>query len=688
MLAILYLAGMVYFGDCLCRCFYRFKSIQQRLATAFLVGLLLSSIITYLGALAFARTAQPLMAGNLIFAVALGLIAVKTLRRPPSSYADDTDARPAGNDNWDWLCLFFCFVFSCWLMWVTLDFPNGDFQFGFKSWSDFGANLSVSQSFVLGHNFPSEHPFFPGEPLRYHFLFWFQAANLAFLGMSLVSSVNFLSILSMLALVILVMTFAESLFASRAVSRTAAILFFFTSSSLSYIPYLRSQAGISGAFTSIFNATQFVNSGYPYRGEDWGTLTVGIFANQRHLSSAIGILFTVLIFLVDHYKRAAAEISESPDSTNVHPRDAEEGQRGKLKTLRNLLQNLSGGKVRGALSSSRTNFRDELGALLFSGALIGLLPYWNSAVFISALIVLGSLWLFFPYRSYLACLIGMAMLVGLPQVLMLRAGNLAQTGQSLFHWGYTIPNPTVWLVVKYLAWTFGLKWLLIAVALWFLSSSHRRLFLALSGLLAVVFTLQLSTDVFNNHKLLNLWTIFATVYAAYALWRIGKGGFLRVGLAAVLALAVSFGAILDLFPLQNDVVITIPHQNDRLTNWILQNTQPSDVFLTHSYLAHPILFSGRKVFLGYTLFAWTAGYNVGQREAVYKQIFKERNRDELVRLLKQNKITYVGIDSDLRRNSLIKEFFDESVFQENFQKVFEDTEHLHDNLRIYRVPDK
>ena len=653
MLAFLYLAGMVYFGDCLCRWFYRFKSIQQRFATAFLVGLLLSSIITYLVALAFARAAQPLVLGNLIFALVVGLVAFITLRRPHWSYDDDTNARPAGNDYWDWLCLFFCFVFSCWLMWVTLDFPDGNFQFGFKSWSDFGANLSVSQSFVLGHNFPSEHPFFPGEPLRYHFLFWFQGANLAFLGRPLVSSINFLSILSMLALVILVMTFAELVFASRAVGRIAAILFFFTSSSLSYIPFLRSQTSLSEAVKSILKATQFVYSGYPYRGEDWGALTVGIFANQRHLSSAIGILFVVLIFLVDRYQQAHSEVGQ--------------------------VQNLSS-------QIKKHTFANSYKPLLFSGALIGLLPYWNSAVFVAAFILLGSLWLFFPFRMYLLCLIGMAILVGLPQVFMLKTGNLAQTGQSLFHWGYTIPNPTVWLIVKYLAWTFGLKWLLIGVALWFSTNAHRRLFLALSSLVAVVFTLQLSTDVFNNHKLLNLWTIFASIFAAYALWRIGKGGFLRAGLATVLALAMSFGAILDLFPLQNDAVITIPHQNDRLTNWVLQNTQPSDVFLTHSFLAHPILFAGRKVFLGYTLFAWTAGYNVGQREAVYKQMFKERNRDELVRLLKQNQIAYVGIDNDLRGNSLIKEFFDESIFQQNFQKVFEDTEHHYANLTIYKVP--
>ncbi len=674
MLAIVYLAGMVYFGDCLCRYFYRFKSIQHRFATSFLVGLLLSSIITYFGALAFAQTAQPLMMGNVIF---LGVLILATIKMPspsPSSYHDSIvqcPAGPVGKDKWDWFCLAFCFAFSFWLMWVTLRFPGGDFQFGFKSWSDFGANLSVSQSFLLGHNFPSEHPFFPGESLRYHFLFWFQGANLAFLGLPLVTSINSLSLLSMLALLILVMTLTELLFASRAVSRIAAVLFFFTSSSLSYLPFLWaflwSQTSLSGAFHSISKTTQFVNSGYPYRGEDWGALTVGIFANQRHLISGIGILLVVLIFLIDlyqHKKSKAAAVVPLTANDEIQPVATSQSEE----------------------LSAFVDFWSELKTLLFSGALIGLLPYWNSAVFVSAFILLGSLWLLFPYRSYLLYLMGAAMLVGLPQVLLLRAGNLAPTGHSLFHWGYIIPNPTFWLVVKYLAWTFGFKWLLVIVALWFLTGAHRRFFLAVSSLVLVVFLLQLSTDAFNNHKLLNIWNIFATVYAAYALWRIGQGSFLRTGLAVALALVMSFGAILDVFPLQNDATITIPYKNDRLTNWLFAHTQPSDVFLTHTFLAHPILFTGRKTFLGYTLFAWTAGYNVGGREAIFKQMFKERDRAALIRLLHQNKIAYVGIDNDLRGNSLIKEFFDESVFQQNFTKVFEDTEHRYANLTLYQVP--
>lgn len=550
-------------------------------------------------------------------------------------------------------------------MFATLNFKDGAFQITFRAWTDFGANLSLAQSFVLGHNFPSEHPFVPGETIRYHFLFWFQAGNLEFLGLSLVWAVNLLSIASLLALLILIMALAEILFNSRVVSRIAASLFFF-STSFSYIPFLRSQKNFQGAVNAILHSNQFLPSGYPFRGEDWGVLTASLFANQRHLVSAIGLLLVVLIFLVDRYQFSKPEVNPGPSST-------EEGE----------ISNKTDGDAQIRGIRSRESFRRPLGAFIFSGVLIGALPYWNSAVFVSALVVLLSILFLFPYRLFSACLIATAILVGLPQVLLLRSGT-AET-QSLFYWGYTIAQPTVALVLKYLGWTFGLKWILILIALILLSGFHRRLFLAFSSLLPVVFLFRLSTDVFNNHKLLNVWSIFASIYAAYALWRIGKIKVIGTALAAVLTVVMIFGGIIDLFPVHNDPALTVPYDNDRLTTWLLNNTQPSDVFLTQTLLTHQILFTGRKIFLGNTLFAWSAGYNLGERETMYRQMFEERDVAELVRLLNNNKIAYVGIDDGVRENKAIKQL-NEAVYQQHFEKVFEDTGRQYANLTIYRVP--
>ena len=740
MLALLYLAGMIYFGDRVCRYFYRTDSIQHRLATSFLVGLLLSSIVTYLASLAFAWTTQPLIFGNLVFLAVVVLAALKMPGRPRSLYYDAKYERPEGEDKWDWLCLGLFFVFSCWLMFSTLSFPNGDFQFGYKSWSDFGANLSVSQSFIFGHNFPSDHPFFPGEILRYHFLFWFQSANLSFLGLSLVAAVNLLSILSMMSVAILIMAFAERVFGSRNVGRIAAALFFVGSSSLSYIPFLYSHASLGEALSAILKTTQFLNSGFPYRGEGWGALTVDIYANQRHLASGIGLLFVVLIFLVGFFqhKRSREIVFAAPipnpatpqvfddmepddaapandtatDDVPAPPYDLEPeateqaSETGTENTPASLYEIDSDDDTDEAavdellvpepeiapdISEDKperakdVDFWSDLKPLLFSGAIVGMLPFWNSAVFVAAAIILGSLFLLFPYRRYLACLIGMTILIGLPQVLLLRSGDLTPSSYSLFTWGYTIANPTLYKVVEFLLWTFGFKWLLIVIALWFLTGSHRRLFLALSSLVPVVFLFQLSTDAFNNHKLLNIWEICASLFAAYALWRIGKGGILRSAFAVVLTLTMCLGAIIDLFPVYNDPPMKVAYRNDRLTNWVFENTQPTDIFLTQTHLTYPILSAGRRIYLGATLFAWTAGYQVGVRQAIYTRMFQESDPDQLVRLLNENKIAYVCIDDGLKSNDLIRNL-NESVFQEHFEKVFVDTERQYGNLTIYKVP--
>jgi hypothetical protein len=669
MLAIVYLVAAAYFGDLICRRFFRFTAIQHRIATGFLVGLLIATWVTFLAAVVFHGTAHPLISANLVFVVVFGA-ALLAARRWPGKNIDDYSARPSGNPYWDIIWLAACLVFACWLMFATLGFKDGQFQIAFKAWTDFGANVSLTQSFALGKNFPPQHPFFPGEFIRYHFLFWFQTGNLEFLGLNPVWSINLLSVLSLLGLMVLIATFGEVLFKSRAVGRIGAALFFF-SSSLSYLPFLRSQSSIRGALSAIVGATEFLPSGYPFRGETWGVLSANVFAYQRHLISGIGFFFVVLIFAVDEYQRRAAirkekliesilPVDDKPASEALPPEPPGEAD-----------------------PTPDTPGFAGLPSWIFAGVLIGLLPYWNSPTFIAGLAIFGCLLVLAPLRLWTASLLVAAIVVGLPQVLMLRSGNTMT--YSLFNPGYTLEDVSVWLVVKYLGWTFGVKWILLGVALVFATGFQRKLLLAFTSLVVIVFLFQLSVDVFNNHKLLNIWATCVNVYAAYALWQIAKQKIIGPILAIVWMIATVFGGVLDLFPLHNDPMLAVPYKNDRLSEWLLTNTQPSDIFLTHTLLTHPILFTGRKIYLGYTLFAWTAGYNVPDREALYRQMFQETDPEQLKRLLRDNRIAYVAVDDGVRNNESLPDF-NEFLFDQNFQKVFEDTGHAYDNVVIYKVP--
>ena len=105
---------------------------------------------------------------------------------------------------------------------------------------------------------------------------------------------------------------------------------------------------------------------------------------------------------------------------------------------------------------------------IFCGLILGCLPYWNAPVFTAAAAVLAFLFVLFPYRRYMVWLAITAGVIAVPQILLLRSGN-ARSGASLIHWGYTLGAVPVTQALKYIWWSFGLKWILILVALLFFS---------------------------------------------------------------------------------------------------------------------------------------------------------------------------------------------------------------------------
>ena len=188
-------------------------------------------------------------------------------------------------------------VMACWMMFATLNYKDGTLFIGNNEWSDFGPNTAIIQSFAVGHNFPTQYPHFSGETIRYHFLFYFQAGNLTFLGLNLPWSLNLLSVITLVSLLTLLMALGQLLFNSRTVGRLGAALFFFHGT-LSFVSFLRTHTSVSSAFHAILGLKDFLASGYPYRGETWGIWTQVVYLNQRHFASAVGLLVIVLLFLI------------------------------------------------------------------------------------------------------------------------------------------------------------------------------------------------------------------------------------------------------------------------------------------------------------------------------------------------------------------------------------------------------
>jgi DNA-binding beta-propeller fold protein YncE len=683
MFALIYLALAIYLGDILCRRFYRFVSTPHRWAAAVLVGLLASSWFTYLAALLFANTAKPLLWADLCFlAVAASVIflLIRRSRQQLGRRAVFIEPRVPGSETWDWVILAMYLALACWIMFTTFGHKDGKLLISDLVWTDFGPHIALIRSFAVGHNFPTEYPFFSGAPIRYHFLFFFQTANLEFLGLNIAWSLNILSAVTMVCMLALVMSLGQLLFNSRTVGRIGSALFFFHGS-LASISFLRSQPSLTQAFRNVLHLREFLRSGYPYRGEGWGIWTQSVYINQRHLASAIGIFLIVLIFLIDRYQQRTI-----PDKTKLAAPIDGNVARTEVPNGAPLIKTEPPKARKVSTSAKDAIFSGK--SFIFTGLLLGALPYWNALVFTAAFAVLLSLLLLFPQRKYMMMLAFAAAVVALPQVWYLSSGG-GPRNYSLFQWGYTIEHPTVAKVIEYLGYTFGLEWPVIILALLVVSWFQRRFFIAICSLMLLAFSFRFSVETPANHKFINIWVILANLFAAYGvwwLWKLKTAPILGPVVATALTASIVVGGAIDLFPIYNRHLAEFNYENDPLMKWVLSETRSDKAFLTDKFMYHPILFAGRKLFCGYTLFAWGAGYDIAKRELIHRELFESRDPRKVYRLLKDNNIGYVAFDNGVRHSQSIKRP-NEQVYAEYFSKVFEDKQGRYSSLTIYEVPE-
>lgn len=792
-------------GDSICRRFYSFASTPHRLAAAFLSGLLISSWWTYLCAWLFSGSSSPMLWGNLVYFVTAAFAIYWLRRQPKADVGDGFDRTATEFKKWDWIWLGIFLVFACWLMFSTFNMSDGKLEIAHHQWSDFGSTLSIMQTFANGHNFPTEYPHFSGDRIRYHFLFYFQAGNLEYLGLNPAWSNNLLSIFSLMSMLILVMTLGAVLFGSRIVGRIAAVLFFFHGS-LSFIPYLYSQGSISAALSSIWRMRDFLPSGFAYRGELWGVWSQVVYVNQRHLASSIGIFLVVLVFLIMRYRsvpvrvravkpvdlgeletaedeaegpadggtsasdesveesEAAAgepptglagdEAAESVPDEPLPESDPAEGEtpagsaadEQPVPEAEGPIENSEAAESDNAVDRQELSAPaapasvetddgetgdagDEAGAdeqpdtdetletdadaegnaepqepkkpwyegaltdiepFVFSGVLLGLLPLWNGAVFTAAFGVLAVLFVLFPLRRQMVVLGLSTAVIALPQIYYLKSG-MRDAGFSVVNWGYTLGSPSILDVLYYLGFIFGLKWPVIIIALIVGTFFQLRVMIAISSLIAITFLFQFSPEALTNHKFLNIWLVIANVFAAAGVWylwnlRFWKTVILGRVAAGILMTAIVVSGVIDLFPIRNSTWMVMGYQDDPLVRWVTENTDPKSIFLSHRFVNHGILLAGRRLFYGHPYYAWGAGYPTYERDEVYRKMFELRNPAEVLRLLKENKISYVAFDDVVRKGDFIKKP-NEDIYQAYFKDVFPNPEERYDHLKIYLVPD-
>lgn len=164
--------------------------------------------------------------------------------------------------------------------------------------------------------------------------------------------------------------------------------------------------------------------------------------------------------------------------------------------------------------------------------------------------------------------------------------------------------------------------------------------------------------------------------------RFDIGRVLSVSTAVILLIALISSGIADGFVLYNMDKETgrAFEVKDATMKWVMEKTNPNDLFLINPDFIHPVLLAGRKVFNGGAYLASTAGYDWDGRYRTVKSIYGARDAETMKKLVKENKINYIVVDNGNRENN--EYVLNENLIKSTFSLAFMDAA---SNIAIYEV---
>lgn len=517
------------------------------------------------------------------------------------------------------------FLFSWWLMTHTLSYENGSILIAARAWSDFSWTIPMVRSFSLGSNFPVEAPLYPGQPIHYHFLFYLLCGLLEKMGLRIDYAINLPSILGFTLFIIMLYYFAKRIFNSTAVG-FLSIFFILFNGSLSFLYFFVDHPLSFSTFYNIITSTKFTSFG-PYDNRLVSAFwNLNIYTNQRHLAPSFAFsLFILYIFLDPVFNKSVKRVY--------------------LKSI-------------------------------ILGVALALFFFFHIAIFIMTAITIFSLSLLFKKLRVSGFLILFTTgLLAFPQYKYMNGTSHAFN--TLFHFGYLIQNPiTVWSFSYYWFLNLGLHLLFMPVGFVLASTKVKKIGLAFFVFFLIGNLFQFSPDIATNHKFFNYFMLIGSMFSAYAVIIIWKK-YKRLRLLTIfLVLFLVLSGIIDFFPIYNDTkgpLADYPKNPD--IQWVIKNTPKDSVFLNTSFLYAPESIAGRKIFLGWPYFAWSAGYNTTERNDEIKKVLSSENKNTVCAYLRRNNLSYISITQPSEDFPFSPEWFEKNfkssyVNKENTLKIY------------------
>ena len=483
-------------------------------------------------------------------------------------------------------------------------------------------------------------------------MFQFMVATLEFLGMRLDWAFNLPSIFSLVSVFLLLYVLAVSITGQRWVGILTGILFIFRSS-FAFFTHLRENLANDNLWQAIWEVPLHIGK---TEHEVWGLWAQNVYANQRHFAFSIGVLILLLLALLPLLQAM------------IKAQQAQSGS-GLLKGCRTFFW--------GKDNWWPANWQRAITL----GLLLGGIGFWNGAVVITALIILAVLALFCRHRGEFLIIALLALILTLLQQLWFMGSGGAAVKPS-WYFGFLAEHKTWAGMAAFYLELLGLFAPLLLVAVFNTPRGYKALMLAFITPLVLASLISLTIDINANHKFIMLAVMFSNIFIASLMVRFfqSQDNALRA-LAAIFMVLLTMTGWVDLLTLynmnKNNYAVSL---NDPVSDWVMNNSNPKDVFLTDWASLHAVQFAGRPIYYGWPYYAWSAGYDTYTREKNMHGIYGATNAETLLNLVHAEGIRFIVIDDAVRTSQEYR--VNESLIAQTLKLAFKDAK---DNTIIYRV---
>ncbi len=699
---------------------------------AYLVGTLILSWITYFLAVIFKDAENPLLNANLyafliVIASVFAMCFFNRTRLNKWFYEFKKYGFKVSFSPMEWFILLFSAAFWSFFMFRSLFMDGNVIRAGVSAFSDFGAHLPVVRNFSEGQNFPAQYPHFPDGTMRYHFMFYFYAANLEYLGLNIAWAINLPSILSLVSFSMLLYGLSVGI-TNKTVAGFLSCVFFAFRSSFAFFTYTYGFKNFSDFMFALKNNLYADGSPREHIGntfrENWGLWAQKVYVNQRHLAFAMGLFILVLYLLLPLFINTIKSLRHKtpPHKTTKST---------KMAGVRSYITEI--------FLTKDAWLPEALIPCILSGLLLGLIAFWNGAVVIAAISVFFVMAALSKHKlEYLIMAVITFLLSTFQSKIFVGSGTGSVSIQ--YKPGFLTESSDISIVSKYYTELLGiLPFVLLAIFIAAIARKNKPLGYFLSVIMVsllilltppvgtlqsiliiavylvlllymtysikpdssvispwyvLVFaapivlasTLQLTPDITVNHKYIMLSVILLNIPVSDLL-----AGFFSTRKKAAVSIAVCLIALLtitgivDVLTLYNlDKNSVSYNEKESVKVWVQEKTNKDDIFLTH-FMTHygapmSIMLGGRSLYSGYPYFTMTAGYDVKTRDDIMKMIYSATSSDNLRLLAISENIDYIVIEE---QNRTAAEYnLNEELFHDTFPVVFTDEEK---NIFIFKV---